>query len=750
MKQFQCGICHQIFQTPKTLPCQHTFCGQCLDKFLQNKKSKNQCLSCPRCLQLIDKIENVEQIPVDLFLQHSLNSLKETWMKTADSTPVSSPVLCSLCFEHYEEKNAACKFCKECQQPICHDHETLHIKCKKTKDHTLTSLEGVSKQEIIIKTKKLLTQCEKHKDESLKFSCECGQLICRDCALNEHKDHEYRTIEEIVSEERAIMKDLIIGIHNRADQVVTYLNELDDMIKNIEEKYSSQSLKIEEAGKRLKNQIDKRIAVLVKEIEERKKVKLRNLNLQKEYWNDLISRAKMNNIESVEHVDDISLLRLRNLMEQKHKVFQSILKVRTEIGYNDNIQVHLEDKDLISSIGEWGNLEDEDVFIADHYVISSLNNVVFVNKETQFLIESKSSSNENVQYVVQPSVQITDAKQQNLEFEIGYSELESLFKVNYIPLSEGLLTISVTIDGKHLKNSPFSVHVLSHSQEPEFKFKDKFGSYGSNTGQFHCPLFVATDRQGDIYVSDYKNHRVQIFDSSGTHKEVLGSEGTGDGQFICPMGITFNSKKHLIIADQQNHRVQVFDEKLQFIMSFGSEGKSNGQFNEPCGIAVDANDNIIVVDSNNHRIQIFNRDGTWKHTFGKKGIAKSEFDCPWSVAVSKIYNRIFVSDSGNNRVQVFDSDGTFLFSFGDIGPEDGHFEQPRGIALTNCHQYLLICDWAYHRIQVCNSSNGSFIKSYGSKGVKDGQFEFPEGICVSPSGQIIITEWENNRVQIFQ
>jgi DNA-binding beta-propeller fold protein YncE len=63
---------------------------------------------------------------------------------------------------------------------------------------------------------------------------------------------------------------------------------------------------------------------------------------------------------------------------------------------------------------------------------------------------------------------------------------------------------------------------------------------------------------------------------------------------------------------------------------------------------------------------------------------------------------------------------------------------------------LFVCDWAAPRIQLFKAMNGAFVKSYGSKGSDDGQFYCPIGICVSPSGKIIISEYNNNRVQIFE
>ena len=43
-----------------------------------------------------------------------------------------------------------------------------------------------------------------------------------------------------------------------------------------------------------------------------------------------------------------------------------------------------------------------------------------------------------------------------------------------------------------------------------------FGSYGNGNGQFNNPWGIATDSSGDVYVADWLNARVQVFDSVGT------------------------------------------------------------------------------------------------------------------------------------------------------------------------------------------------------------------------------------------
>jgi hypothetical protein len=66
-------------------------------------------------------------------------------------------------------------------------------------------------------------------------------------------------------------------------------------------------------------------------------------------------------------------------------------------------------------------------------------------------------------------------------------------------------------------NSKWRTKIKEYAKKslPMFKFIAKFGSRGSDNGQFNYPYFVATDNQDNIYVSEYSNHRIQLFDCNG-------------------------------------------------------------------------------------------------------------------------------------------------------------------------------------------------------------------------------------------
>lgn len=86
---------------------------------------------------------------------------------------------------------------------------------------------------------------------------------------------------------------------------------------------------------------------------------------------------------------------------------------------------------------------------------------------------------------------------------------------------------------------------------------------------------------------------------------LFGSEGEGLGQLRNPAGLAFNSKGHLFISEYGNHRIQVFTAEGKPLSVFGKFGRSAGEFDKPADIDIGIDDRLYVVDTGNHRIQIF-------------------------------------------------------------------------------------------------------------------------------------------------
>ncbi len=187
----------------------------------------------------------------------------------------------------------------------------------------------------------------------------------------------------------------------------------------------------------------------------------------------------------------------------------------------------------------------------------------------------------------------------------------------------GDLIGSVVIDGKSRQaTGPDSVCVSSVNGEvkvyvvdcfaervnilkSDLTFSSKFGSGGSDNGQFCNPYDVASDCSGCVYVADASNNRVQVFTPDGDYLRQFGKKGSQNGELDGPASICVDSDDRVYVGEYGNHRVSVFTCEGVFLKSFGSEGSGPGQFNCPFGIAVDHCGVVYVSDFNNHRVQIF-------------------------------------------------------------------------------------------------------------------------------------------------
>ncbi len=176
-----------------------------------------------------------------------------------------------------------------------------------------------------------------------------------------------------------------------------------------------------------------------------------------------------------------------------------------------------------------------------------------------------------------------------------------------------------------------------------------FAWRGADMGKFDVPWGITTDQDGNIYVSDTSNARIQKFQSDGTPLLKWGRDGSFDGAFFFPRGIAVDFVGNIYVADEGNNRIQKFDQRGSYLTKWGREGSGPGQFKAPWGIACDALGNVYVVDQGNHRIQKFDGNGTFQCAWGNRGKTEGQLNYPSGITVDKEGN-VYVVDTGNSRV----------------------------------------------------------------------------------------------------
>ncbi|MEA5594954.1 scytonemin biosynthesis PEP-CTERM protein ScyF [Rivularia sp. UHCC 0363] len=260
-------------------------------------------------------------------------------------------------------------------------------------------------------------------------------------------------------------------------------------------------------------------------------------------------------------------------------------------------------------------------------------------------------------------------------------------------------------------------------------YKSQIGEPGFGPGQLFVPQGITVqDDTGNVYVSNGRGlnpdgsfnpdigNKVEIFNPSGEYIGAVGKGGKGPGEFDEPSALEFSPKNgNLYVGDVFNNRVNVYDSKGNFVKTFG-EGLFGGlvegrAFFGPSGITFDEANNVYVGDFSNDRILKFTEDGELLGSIGSAGTEPGQFQGPAGVRISPTTGNFFVTDQFNNRVQVLSPEGKPLLVFGEQGTGNGQFNQPIGVEIDD-KENIYVADSINSRVQVFDKE-GNFLTAYG-------------------------------------
>ena len=172
------------------------------------------------------------------------------------------------------------------------------------------------------------------------------------------------------------------------------------------------------------------------------------------------------------------------------------------------------------------------------------------------------------------------------------------------------------------------------------------------------PTGIAVDSgRQRIYVADSAsrlspNHAIRVFGTDGSYISSFGRVGNKEGEFSFPSYLALDHDGNLYVTDTLNGRVQKFDPDGRYLMSFGQYGDAFGMFNKPKGVVLDSFGNLYAVDAAWSNVQIFNQKGEVLLFFGGRGRFPGLLFNPTGIAMDKD-NRIFVSDAFNSRISIY-------------------------------------------------------------------------------------------------
>ena len=250
------------------------------------------------------------------------------------------------------------------------------------------------------------------------------------------------------------------------------------------------------------------------------------------------------------------------------------------------------------------------------------------------------------------------------------------------------------------------------------------GRKGSRIGEIY-PYGLAIDpKSNNIFIADYSNNRVQVFDPVGKYLFTFGENGPG--KLTGPFDITiFGDKVYVSLIEKH---VNVYSLKGDYINQFGNTGAESEVTSDPRGIAIsEINGDIYVCDSVKDIILVYSMDLGYRTSFGK-----GKLRYPQDIELSQ--DRIYILDEGNPCIHIFNRDHSYSHSIisKGTGEDVGH-----GTFFTlDIEDNILIADYERDVVSIF-TKGGDLIHQIG-KGTN--YFNGPLGIAINGMNKIVVAD----------
>ena len=710
-----CAVCHDMYKKPKYLSCHHSFCEECIEKL-----SKESKIICPECTETsITPPGGLKDLPNNFLINNLMN---EVTLKC--KIEGEEKATCDKC----SEEAVAVTLCPECVVFLCDYCNEYHKRSKKYGNHSVIPLNDLQSKmkEVKLRPKAHQMLCQYH-DLDLNFFCEiCDQLVCHYCTINEHSGHVHNSVKKMANKHRKELEKIMEPV----EKMIVNLSVLRHKVKAAGEDVGSQIAKIDQQidsyYEELHQQLQQQREELKGKLQERSTQKKKAISLQLEQLE--YTQAQL---ESVKELNDaVTNGSDQEALFAKKQVSNDVKRLTESYNKLDNDPVEMltiefvpvkEYKDLFPQFS--GIFDVEDAY-PPNCKVKDIPLHPPVKNKIDFKIITKNHNNAQCSkggsHII---AQVQSRKGDVVPVEVKDNK-DGNYSASFVAKQVGEAKLSVTIEGEHIKGSPYSVMVCRDYKKSIDKPPIKI-IYDDDMG---CALAIAFGRDGVWAVIDGSYHCVHIFDGQDQLVRNFSSNGKRNGHFSNPYGLAFDANNHLYVSDRDKHRVQKFNINGGYLMQFGHQGSGNGQLDSPDGIEVH-NERLYIAECGNSRISVFQLNGQFCCIIGSGQLSN-----PCDVTVSG-NGHLLVADHNNNCITSFTLDGNYVGKF-----NKGQLRYPM-VLTTDVRGFVLVAEKSNNCVTVFDQDGVRMhqLKSCGSD---------PRGIAVNPNGNIYVTDG-NSRIQIF-
>ena len=730
--QLECSICLDPFTDPKLLQCFHVFCKDCLEPLVL-RNHHGLSLRCPNCCRSTLIPANGVSGLQPAFHIHHLFEIRDALQKVKQGQE-GQKTLCEKC-----KKREVNGFCRDCGKFVCEACIEVHKTWEEYSTHKVISLEQLKSNatEMVPPTKKIL-YCSKHPGKELDLFCETDQeLICRDCIVKTHRDHQYDLVREAFPKHRDTIASRLEPIRQQLNTIDKAVQDLGTAQDQITEQRAAIEADIQRKVRQLHEAIEVRKAELIGQLDQMMQQKLKTLSIQRDELEQVQTRLN----SCLQFVSDsLKTGSEGEILTVEKSVVQQVKEMCAEFDTSKLAPQEQADMalaasgELLPACQQFGQIYISQVCPDKCYATGKGLEVATVGEQNTVSVHAIDiEGSKCAKPLPLISCELVPSSGERMKCEVKPSK-SSECQVDYRPIRRGWHQLHIKVCDQHIRGSPFTVVALRKLEAPTRTI----------TGLNH-PWGVAVDKRGQIIIAEWGGHCISVY-SSEKRIRSFGQQGSAPGQFQDPRDVAVDRAGNILVVDASNHRIQKFTAEGKFVASVGSKGDKPLQFSGPFSVGISPTEKVYICDWANHRVQILNPDLTFYTSFGSGGSGDGQFNQPYDVAFDSRGN-VYVADSGNHCIQVFTEEGRFLRKFGKRGGGDGELNDPVGVAIDS-DDVVYVVEYDNHRISLF-TSEGHFLRSFGTQGEGPGQFTHPFGIAVDKDGLMYVCDMSNGRLQIL-
>ncbi|XP_078524583.1 E3 ubiquitin-protein ligase TRIM56 [Lissotriton helveticus] len=601
-----CKICLQKFQKPKILPCLHTYCESCLEKMIVDNR-----LRCPECREETEVCQGSGSLKTNFFINGLLDLVHSS--SESDLTCILCPLIKSNI-----NQNATSR-CLDCSDNMCHTCASGHRCSRLTHDHQIVDIHDylAGKYDVEIR-KRHAVKCQIHKGEHLRFQCKsCCSVICRECRLDEHFNHECLSLSEAVEIHKPVIQELLKGVEGNLQLISKVKTAMEENLQKLKAQDTSIRQIVQETTSKVithllchQQDIQKKLDDFVKEHEKVSDHLRSDLDLQ-----DMVARSTMTFAEKVFSLgNEIEILSLEKMITERLQQLQNFrwrAVQEASAGLVISGDLHSSGKlfqlSLISSqqsTHEMGMVPCSQPATQrgqiDSISISPTPSCLMPKPRFLSSFRAKVYSDKKRPRVTgicfsgPQEILVADEENKNLKRFSLQGELKGKLSLSNNKAPCGIATL-----GKYVVYSAASNLCLVNDDGGIVWQKVL-----PDTQATHAITAVGT-KQVAVSISGY----VEVYNLDGEHVNRIVPQDEYDRKFVF---LTCNRKGHFVASDWFRRNVIVFNESGKIISTCDEKGLEGRQ---PGAVSVDEDGNIYVTIHETSKVIMYSPNGKFQGEF---------------------------------------------------------------------------------------------------------------------------------------